>query len=71
MVTQLSKKLDDKLVLIRVPGEDAASDLTDEEVNQGAQRFFMFFGVASTLFLVFAGIMIFVGLRAKARQGDA
>ncbi len=57
-----------KLVLIRVPGEDPATELTDEQVNQGAQRFLMVFGTAATLFLIFAGIMIFIGLRAKAKQ---
>ncbi|MDX1680807.1 MAG: hypothetical protein R3242_08760 [Akkermansiaceae bacterium] len=61
----------DKLVLVRDPAVDPTKEISDEEVQQGVSRFFVFFGIAASLFLVFAGIMIFIGLRAQARRGDA
>ena len=56
------------LVMARVPGETPADAITDEQVDAAGSRFFMVFGGACCLFLIFAGVMIFVGLRAKGRQ---
>ena len=56
------------LVMARVPGETSADAITDEQVDAAGSRFFMVFGGACCLFLIFAGVMIFVGLRAKGRQ---
>jgi len=61
----------DQVVLARIPGEVPADTITDEQVDAGGSRFFMVFGGAACLFLVFAGVMIVFGLKAKAKQGDA
>lgn len=55
--------------LSRKPGETPADALSDEQVNAAGNRFFMILGVAASLFLVFAGTIIFIGLRGK-RQGS-
>jgi len=60
------------LALVREPGENPADFIPDSEVDAGARRFFLFFGVGASLFLTFAGIVIFIGLRsAKNRAGGA
>ena len=56
------------VVLTRIPGEDPADAITDEQVDDATSRFMLVFGGAATLFLIFVAIMIFVGLRAKGRQ---
>lgn len=56
---------DGKLRLVRVPGESPADAISDAEVDSAGTRFFTILGVAASLFLVFAGIVIFIGLRAK------
>ena len=61
----------DQVVLARVPGETPADAITDEQVDAAGSRFFMVFGGAACLFLIFVGIMIVLGLRAKAQHGDA
>jgi len=62
---------DGKLVLLREPGKTPASELTEEQVSQGVSRFLMVFGGAASLFLLFAAVMIFMGLRAKNHSGGA
>jgi hypothetical protein len=56
------------LRLFRKPGESPADTITDEQVDAASSRFFLILGAAASLFLVFAGIIIFIGLRGK-RQG--
>jgi hypothetical protein len=56
---------DGKLRLVRVPGENPADGLSDAEVDAAGSRFFKILGVAASVFLVFAGGVIFIGLRAK------
>jgi hypothetical protein len=60
---------DGKVVLTRVPGENPADAITNEQVNSASSRFFMVLGAAACLFLLFAGAVVFIGLRSKARQG--
>ena len=69
-LTQVSTE-GSQVVLARMPGETPADEITDEQVDAATSRFLLVFGGAATLFLVFAGVMIFVGLRAKAKTGDA
>ena len=57
-----------QVVLTRIPGDTPADAITDEQVDDATSRFMLVFGGAATLFLIFVGIMIFVGLRAKARN---
>ncbi len=61
---------DGAFVLVREPGVDPVDFISDAEVDSGARRFFMFFGVGASLFLVFAGIVIFVGLRNTKKIGN-
>ena len=65
------KTEDGQVVLMRTPGQEPADAITDEQVDDATSRFMIVFGGACCLFLIFAGVMIFVGLRAKAKQGDA
>ena len=58
------------VVLTRIPGENPADLITDEQVDDATSRFMLVFGGAATLFLIFVAIMIFVGLRAKGRQAS-
>lgn len=59
---------DGKLVLTRNPKETPADMITDEQVDAASSRLFLTLGLAATLFLVFAGVIIFIGLRTKARK---
>jgi hypothetical protein len=56
---------DGGLRLVRVPGESPVDAISDAEVDSAGTRFFTILGVAASLFLVFAGLVIFIGLRAK------
>jgi hypothetical protein len=56
---------DGKLRLVRVPGVSPVDAISDAEVDSAGARFFKILGVAASLFLVFAGVVIFIGLRAK------
>ncbi|MDP3850749.1 MAG: hypothetical protein Q8Q59_09615 [Luteolibacter sp.] len=59
---------DGRLVLTRVPGELPADAISDAQVDSASSRFFLILGIAASLFLVFAGIVVFLGLRAKASR---
>lgn len=39
--------------------------ITKEQVDDGSMKVFKFFGIAASIFLVFVGIVLFVGLRLK------
>lgn len=58
------------LVLRSRPGESAEA-ISEEQVSRGVSRFLLVFGGAASLFLLFVGIMIFLGIRAKAKSADA
>ena len=59
---------DGSLRLFRKPGESPADVISDEQVDAAGQRFFLILGAAACLFLVFAGTIIFIGLRAKRKN---
>ncbi len=59
---------DGHLVLTRVPGEAPADAISDAQVDSASGRFFKILGIAASLFLVFAGIVVFSGLRAKSAR---
>ncbi len=59
---------DGRVVLSRIPGETPADAITDAQVDRAGSRFFTILGVAACVFLAFAGLIIFLGLRAKARR---
>jgi hypothetical protein len=60
--------LDGKLVLTRNPKETPADMITNDQVDSASHRLFVFMGIAATLFLVFAAIVLMIGFRAKARK---
>jgi hypothetical protein len=59
---------DGKILFTRNPKENPVDLITNEQVDSGSRRFFLTLGIAATIFLVFAGIIVFIGLRAKARK---
>lgn len=60
--------IDGKLVLTRKPGENAAYTITNDQVDKASTRLFTALGVAASIFLALAAIIIFIGMRAKARK---
>lgn len=60
---------DGTLRLIRKPGETPADVISNAQVDSASGRFFLILGVAASLFLLFAGTVIFIGLRAKRATG--
>lgn len=59
---------DGRLVLTRVPGETPADVIGKDQVDSARGRLFTVLGVAACVFLVFAGLIVFLGLRAKAAK---
>ncbi len=57
-----------KIVLTRKPNEIPADLITDAQVDSGSRRLFTALGIAAACFLGFAGIIVFIGIRTKARQ---
>jgi hypothetical protein len=58
----------DRIVLSRIPGENAAATITDAQVDSGANRLFKVIGIAACGFLAFAAVIILLGVRAKSRK---
>jgi hypothetical protein len=56
------------LVLSRLPGEVPADVITNSQVDSARNRLFTVLGVVASLFLLAVGLLIFVGLRAKAAK---
>lgn len=59
---------DGRLVLERIPGELPADIIGPERVDAARNRLFTVLGVAACLFLLVAGAVVFLGLRAKGRS---
>ncbi|MES2995813.1 MAG: hypothetical protein V4733_03290 [Verrucomicrobiota bacterium] len=59
---------DGNLVLRRAKGETPKDSISRAEVESSTSRLFIILGVAATLFLLFAGTVVFIGLRAKRRK---
>ncbi len=59
---------DGALVLARTPGELPSDLITDSQVDSASRRLFLFFGIGASIFLIFTGIIIFIGLRAKKNR---
>lgn len=57
-----------KLVLTRKPGENPTDLITNEQVDAGSTRLFTVLGIAAVAFLAFAGVIVCIGARAKARK---
>jgi hypothetical protein len=56
---------DGRLVLRRLPGETPADAISDEQVDQAGGRLFTVLGIASVAFLLLAGTVVLIGLRAR------
>jgi len=61
---------DGALVFIREPGVAPEDFIAEADVDVGARRFFLFFGIGATLFLIFAGGVIFLGTRSAKKDGN-
>jgi hypothetical protein len=59
---------DGKLVLTRKPGEVPSDVISREQVDAASGNLFLFLGIAACVFLLFAGTVVFIGLRAKAAK---
>jgi hypothetical protein len=57
-----------KVVLTRKPNEIPADMITDAQVDAGSSKLFTTLGIAAATFLTFAGIIVLIGIRAKARK---
>jgi hypothetical protein len=60
---------DGRLVFSRTPGETPAGNITDAEVDRAGGRFFTILALAACLFLIFAGAVVFIGLRSRSSRG--
>lgn len=60
--------VDGKLLLTRNPKETPADTITREQVDSASARLFKTIGIAASIFLAFAGTIVFLGLRAKAAK---
>lgn len=58
---------DGKLVLSRIPGEAPPETVSNDAFRAGGGRIVKFLGAGAVLFLIFAGVMIFIGLRRQGR----
>jgi len=59
---------DGKIILTRRPNENPVDLITDAQVDSASGRLFTTLGVAAAIFLAFAGVIVWIGVRAKARK---
>ncbi|GAA5125923.1 hypothetical protein JIN84_14815 [Luteolibacter yonseiensis] len=57
-----------RVMLIRKPGENPVDLITNDQVDSASGRLFKTLGIAAACFLAFAGIIVLIGVRAKARK---
>lgn len=60
--------IDGKVILSRNPNENPADRITNKQVDSASSRLFKVLGIAAACFLAFAGIIVLIGVRAKARK---
>ena len=61
---------DGKVIAHKTPGVTPPQTITREQVDFASSRLFKAFGVVAAVFLVIVGILLAIGLRAKARRGQ-
>lgn len=59
-----------KVIAHKTPGVTPPQTITREQVDFASSRLFKAFGVVAAVFLVIVGILLAIGLRAKARRGQ-
>ncbi|MDB6077954.1 MAG: hypothetical protein JWO82_1701, partial [Akkermansiaceae bacterium] len=59
---------DSKVILARLPGETPPEVISNASFQEGGSRIVRILGIGACLFLVFAGVMIYIGLRKQARD---
>jgi hypothetical protein len=59
---------DGKILLTRNPAETPADSISDKQVDSAGARLFTTIGIAACGFLAFAGLIVLLGVRAKARN---
>ncbi|MGB1128529.1 MAG: hypothetical protein ACPG4K_00665 [Haloferula sp.] len=57
-----------EVVLARIPGDPIPDVVTDEQFQESGGKIALFLGGAIVLFLVFAGLVLFIGYRAQLRK---
>ena len=57
-----------KVILTRKPNEIPADRITDAQVDAGSRKLFNTLGIAAACFITFAGVIVVIGLRTKARK---
>lgn len=57
-----------KIVLTRKPAENPVDMITNAQMDSASSRLFTTLGIAAAIFLAFAGIIVFIGVRSKARK---
>ena len=57
-----------KLVLALIPGEVAKDVISNAQVDSARNRLFTILGIAACLFLLAVGVIVIIGLRAKAAK---
>jgi hypothetical protein len=62
---------DGAVALNRLAAETPGGEISRDDVNHARDRFFAFVGIGASIFLAFVGLIVFIGLRAKARNGQA
>jgi hypothetical protein len=59
---------DGKVVFTRIPGESPSDTIGKQQVDSASSRLFLVLGSVACAFLVIAGGVVFLGLRAKAAR---
>jgi len=57
-----------KIVLTRKPAENPVDMITNAQMDSASSRLFTTLGIAAAIFLAFAGTIVFIGVRSKARK---
>ncbi|MCF7733919.1 MAG: hypothetical protein K9N23_19685 [Akkermansiaceae bacterium] len=59
----------DTVILNHKPGETPADHISNSQLDLASSRFFKTLAIGACLFLTFVGLLVFIGLRARARKG--
>lgn len=57
-----------KLILSRLPGESPPDQVSDADMRKGGGRLITWLGIGASIFLAFAALMVFFGIRKQRRD---